>query len=69
MIGSLPKLIALLMVLLLVGSTFIGGIIYFIRWQKKIEKVLEKLFKENGYNDELQDTYMREVLDEGKEFD
>jgi len=32
MIGSLPKLIALLMVLLLVGSTFVGGIIYFIRW-------------------------------------
>ena len=31
MIGSLPKLIALLMVLLLVGSTFVGGIIYFIR--------------------------------------
>ena len=26
MIGSLPKLIALLMVLLLVGSTFVGGI-------------------------------------------
>ena len=32
MIGSLPKLIALFMVLLLVGSTFVGGIIYFIRW-------------------------------------
>ena len=31
MIGSLPKLIALLMVLLLVGSTFVGGIIYFIK--------------------------------------
>ena len=31
MIGSLPKLIALFMVLLLVGSTFVGGIIYFIR--------------------------------------
>ena len=28
---ALPKLIALLMVLLLVGSTFVGGIIYFIR--------------------------------------
>jgi len=28
--GSLPKLIALAMVLLLVGSTFVGGIIYFI---------------------------------------
>ena len=31
MIGSLPKIIALLMVLLLVGSTCVGGIIYFIR--------------------------------------
>ena len=31
MIGSLPKLIALLMVLLLIGGTFVGGIIYFIR--------------------------------------
>ena len=31
MIGSLPKLIALLMVLLIVGSTFVGGIIYFIK--------------------------------------
>ena len=31
MIGSLPKLIALLMVLLIVGSIFVGGIIYFIR--------------------------------------
>jgi len=31
MIGSLPKLVALLMVLLLLGSTFVGGIIYFMR--------------------------------------
>ncbi len=31
MIGSLPKLIALLIVLLFVGSTFVGGIIYFLR--------------------------------------
>ena len=30
-IGSLPKLIAIAMVLLLVGSTFVGGIIYFIK--------------------------------------
>jgi len=30
MIGSLPKLIGLLMVLLLIGSTFVGGIICFI---------------------------------------
>ncbi len=28
---SLPKLIDLLMALLLVGSTFVGGIIYFIK--------------------------------------
>ena len=32
MIGSLPKVIALLMVLLLVGTTLVGGIIYFIKW-------------------------------------
>ena len=32
MIGSLLKLIALLMALLLIGSTFVGGIIYFINW-------------------------------------
>jgi len=31
MIGSLPKLIAIIMVLLLVGSTFIGGIIYLVK--------------------------------------
>jgi hypothetical protein len=31
MIESLPKFISLLMVLLLAGSTFVGGIIYFIK--------------------------------------
>ena len=31
MIGSLPKLISLLMVFLLVGGTFVGGIIYFFK--------------------------------------
>ena len=36
---------------------------------EKEKKELEKLIKENGYNEELQDTYMREVLDEDKEFD
>ncbi len=36
---------------------------------KMIKKELEKLIKENGYKEELQDTYMREVLDEDKEFD
>ena len=35
MIGSLPKLIALLMVLLLVGSTFVGGIIYLYKGVRK----------------------------------
>ena len=33
------------------------------------KKELEKLIKENVYNKELQDTYVREVLDEDKEFD
>ena len=36
---------------------------------EKEKKELEKLIKEIGYNEELQDTYMREVLDEDKEFD
>ena len=31
MIENLPKFIAIFMVLLLVGSTFLGGIIYFVR--------------------------------------
>ena len=36
---------------------------------EKEKKQLEKLIKENGYNEELQDTYTRAVLDENKEFD
>jgi len=36
---------------------------------KKEKKELEKLIKDNGYNEELQDKYMREVLDDDKEFD
>ena len=36
---------------------------------EKEKKDLEILIKDNGYNEELQDTYMREVLDEYKEFD
>ena len=36
---------------------------------EKEKKELEKLIKENGYNEELQDTYTREVLDQDKEFD
>ena len=36
---------------------------------EKEKKELEKLIKKNGYNEDLKDTYMREVLDEDKEFD
>ena len=36
---------------------------------EKEKKEVEKLVKKNGYNAELQDTYMREVLDEDKVFD
>ena len=36
---------------------------------EKEKKKLEKFIKENGYDDELQDTYLREVLDENKKFD
>ena len=31
-------------------------------------KDLEKFIKENGYNDEVQDIYLREVLDQNKEY-
>ena len=44
MIGSLPKLIALLMALLLVGSTFVGGIIWFNKW------LIMEFFKELWHN-------------------
>ena len=36
---------------------------------EKEKKEIEKLIKENGYNEELQDTYRIEVLDENKVFD
>ena len=36
---------------------------------EKEKKELEKLIKENGYNEALQYIYMREVLDKDKEFD
>ena len=36
---------------------------------EKEKKELEKLVKKNGYNEELQDIFMREVLDNDKEFD
>ena len=30
---------------------------------------LEKVAKENGYNDELKDIYLREVIDRNKEYE
>ena len=35
---------------------------------EKEQKELEKLAKENGYNDELIDLYLREVLDHNKQY-
>ena len=32
-------------------------------------KELEKFVKENGYNDELKDIYLREVIDRNKEYE
>ena len=32
-------------------------------------KELEKLANENGYNDELKDIYLREVIDRNKEYE
>ena len=32
-------------------------------------KELEKFVKENAYNDELKDIYLREVLDRNKEYE
>ena len=32
-------------------------------------KELEKLVKENGYDDELKDIYLREVIDINKEYE
>ena len=36
--------------------------------EKEIEE-LEKFVKENGYNDELKDIYLREVLDQAKKYE
>ena len=36
--------------------------------EKKLKK-FEKLVKENGYNDELKEIYLREVLDRNKEYE
>ena len=35
---------------------------------KELEK-FEKFAKENGYNDELKDIYLREVIDRNKEYE
>ena len=32
-------------------------------------KDLEKFAKENGYNDELKDIYLREIIDRNKEYE
>ena len=36
--------------------------------QKEL-KDLQKFVKENGYNDELKDIYLREVIDRNKEYE
>ena len=37
--------------------------------KEKEFKELEKFAKENGYNDELKDIYLREVIDINKEYE
>ena len=37
--------------------------------KEKELKELEKFAKENGYNDELKDIYLREVFDRNKEYE
>ena len=32
-------------------------------------KELERFVKENGYNDELKDIYLREIVDQNKEYE
>ena len=36
---------------------------------EKVLKELEKFAKENGYNDELKDIYLREIIDRDKEYE
>ena len=36
---------------------------------EKEQKELEKFVEENGYNDELKDIYLREVIDSNKEYE
>ena len=37
--------------------------------KEKELKELEEFAKENGYNDELKDLYLREVIDHNKEYE
>ena len=37
--------------------------------KEKDLKELEEFAKENGYNEELQDIYLREVIDRNKEYE
>ncbi len=37
--------------------------------KEKELKELEKYAKENGYNDELKDIYLREVIDQNKKYE
>ena len=39
------------------------------QWKKKELKELEEFAKENGYNDELKDIFLREVIDRNKEYE
>ena len=36
--------------------------------EKEVNK-LERFVKENGYNDELKDIYLRELIDRNKEYE
>ncbi len=40
----------------------------FLMTEKEL-KELEKFAKENGYNDELKDIYLREIKDKNKEYE
>ena len=37
--------------------------------KEKELKELEELAKENGYNDELKDIYLREIIERNKEYE
>ena len=37
--------------------------------KEKELKELEKFAEENGYNDELKDIYLREIIDRNKEYE